>query len=102
MMKKLCFPALLLILAGCATAPPPSAPDVQRRSDFDKAQDSWNGAPLKELIAKLGKPDAVTRQAEGRTVYTFTKGSGGTFSCTVRYTVNNKTQRVQSHQIEGC
>ena len=106
MMKKLFACSLLVIVAGCATSPQPATTpaDVERRSDFDKAQDSWHGAPLKELTAKLGKPTTVTRQAGGSTVYAFTKSTrGGTgFACTVRYTVDDKTQRIQGHEIEGC
>jgi hypothetical protein len=115
-MKKITLCALTLLIAGCATqrapAPPsPGAPaaaaptqsDTQRRSDFDKALDSWNGASLKELKSKLGTPSAVTHGSSGSTVYAFTRSTRAAgFSCTVRYVVDDRTQRVQSHQIDGC
>lgn len=104
-----------VLAAGCATppsappstqpAPPPTPADTQRRSDFDRSLDRWQGAPLSEVRGKLGKPDAVTRQPDGTTLYAFTRSTGpgqGKFSCTVRFVVDTKTQRVQGHQIEGC
>ncbi|MBV8502874.1 MAG: hypothetical protein JO006_14310 [Paucibacter sp.] len=108
-MKTILGCALLLLVAGCATTPqlPPATPpivdaDAQRRSEFDKSLDSWTGAPLAELKSRLGKPSSVSHgSGAGRTVYAFTKSSGS-FRCTVRYFVDDKTQRVQGHQIDGC
>lgn len=113
--------ALPLLLAGCATAPPPAKPsasaliteqkdkDATRRAEFDAALSRWHGAPVAELKTKLGKPTTVTPRNDGNTVYAFTRaafsdpGTGyAKFSCTVRYVVDDKTQRVQSHKIEGC
>lgn len=111
--------ALLLALAGCATAPPPApnpptapAPtdaDAARRAEFDATLRRWHGASLAELRAKLGKPTSTKRAAEGRTVYAYTRsapadpGTGySRFSCTVNYVVDDGTQRVLSHSIVGC
>ena len=104
-----------LLMAGCATAPGPSskpgsAPataqaDAARRSDFDKSLDVWHGATTAELTKKLGKPNAITRLGSASSVYSYTKGTprnAAGFTCTVRYTVDEKTQRVLGHQIEGC
>ncbi len=101
-----------LLMAGCTTQMPaptpqpapvaaPTPADTQRRSDFDRSLDRWNGAPLNEVRGKLGKPDAVLAQPDGTTVYAFTR-STAKFSCTVRFVVDTKSQRVQGHQIEGC
>ena len=105
----------VLLAAGCATQQPrPQSPtqprpaDVERRSDFDKALDGWNGAKVAELVKKLGKPDAVTRQPDGSSIYAYTKSMPdpqtgmARFSCKVRYVVDGKTQQVSGHQIEGC
>ena len=117
-MKKFTLCTLACLLAtGCATRPtttttapgapvvqtPPAQSDTERRSEFDKSLDSWNGASVKELRSKLGTPTAVTHGSAGSTVYAFTRSTRAAgFSCTVRYVVDDKTQRVQSHQIEGC
>lgn len=115
---------LLLLMAGCATAPaptpaPPAATpspaavaaqkDATRRAEFDAALSRWHGAPVAELKTKLGKPTSVTPRNDGNTVYAFTRAAStdpGTgyarFSCTVRYVVDDKTQRVQSHSMTGC
>ena len=121
--------ALALLASGCAVtppAPPPPAPapshapaapayvppppaaptdaDLRRRADFDAALAKWHGASLAELSSKLGKPTTVTHRGDGSSVYAYTRSSSGQsrFSCTVRYVVDDKTQRVQGHQIEGC
>ena len=112
--------AAALLLAACAnqqSRAPVSSPQAQtqprpadtaRRSDFDKALDGWNGAKVAELLKKLGKPDAITRQPDGNTIYAFTKSMPdpqtgmARFSCKVRYVVDAKTQQVSGHQIEGC
>lgn len=120
---------LLLLMAGCATSPPATAPmpqtapppaatapaqaaaqkDAARRAEFDAALSRWHGAPVAELKTKLGKPSAVTPRNDGNTVYAYTRAAAtnpGTgysrFSCTVSYVVNDKTQRVQSHSMTGC
>ena len=106
---------MLLTAAGCATRPPPAplAPpaqvDAQRRSDFDVSLDRWNGATLAEVLTKLGRPGKVTRQPDGNSLYSFTRSTAANpatgkpaFSCTVRYVIDDKTQRVRGHQIEGC
>ena len=95
-----------------ATAPPPivapSAADQQRRSEFDKALDSWHGATVQELLRKMGKPEAITRRADGTFDYRYSKstraGPDGraAFSCTVRYGVDATGKRVIGHAIEGC
>ncbi|MBI3349140.1 MAG: hypothetical protein HY020_18265 [Burkholderiales bacterium] len=108
-------PAVSPAAAPAATPAPPAPPapaaraEAARRSEFDAALSRWHGAPLSELQAKLGKPDAVTRQADGSWVYAYTRampaqpGSGTSkFSCTVRYAVDDKTRLVRSHSIEGC
>ena len=108
MKSRLCLLIAASLIAGCATAPAPvPAPaqaDAARRSDFDKSLDAWHGATTTELTKKLGQPNAVTRLGSGSSVYSYTKGSRNAagFTCTVRYTVNEKTQRVLGHQIEGC
>ena len=122
--------ALALLASGCAVAPPappppppPPAPthapapayvpappaaatdaDQRRRADFDAALAKWHGASLAELSSKLGKPTSVTHRGDGSSVYAYTRSASGQsrFSCTVRYVVDDKTQRVQGHQIEGC
>lgn len=98
-----------LLLAACATLPAPvSAPsaDAKRRAAFDKSLDSWTGAKVQELIAKLGQPTAKTRQADGAPVYVYAKsaksGATTTFSCVVRYVLDARSERVTGHQIEGC
>jgi len=105
---------LMLLLAGCASKPsapppPPAQVDAQRRSEFDMSLDKWHGATLAEVLTKLGKPSKITRQADGSPVYSFTKATAanpGTgrpgFSCTVSYVIDEKTQRVRNHHIEGC
>lgn len=101
---------LLAALVGCASAPPAqSQVDAQRQSKFDKELDSWHGATVKELVAKLGQPTSTSRQSDGNLVYVYAKsaklsGPGGTstFSCVVRYTVNAGSGRVVGHRIEGC
>lgn len=108
--------ALVLLTAGCASqVPAPTSPaavaqaDRQRRSDFDRSLDRWQGAPLSELLSKLGKPGAVTPGPDGKTLYAFTRamptdpGTGRSrFSCTVRFVVDAQSQRVQGHRIDGC
>lgn len=112
------------VLGGCAstapptpTAPPaaapsppaaPSAVDQQRRGEFDKALDSWHGATVQELLRKMGKPETITRRADGNYDYRYSKSTrGGTdgrpaFSCTVRYVVDASGRQVIGHSIEGC
>lgn len=105
-------------LAACAgpAAPPaggpeataPSAGDLQRRKDFDKALDSWNGAAVPELLRKLGKPDTITRRADGNLEYQYSRSTRAgpdrraAFSCTVRYAVDAAARRVIGHSIDGC
>lgn len=92
-----------------ATAAAAAQADTARRAEFDAALARWHGASLSELQSKLGKASKVTRGSDGRTTYAYTRAvpanpSTGVsrFSCTVRYFVDDKTQRVQSHQIDGC
>ncbi len=115
----------LAVLGGCAaptapstpSAPPPaatppspapSAADQQRRGEFDKALDSWHGATVQELLRKMGKPEAITRRADGSFDYRYSKstraGADGrpAFSCTVRYLVDAPARQVIGHTIEGC
>ena len=113
--------ALALLASGCAAPPrapapapapaavppPPAAPsdaDLRRRAEFDAALKQWHGATLAELSTKLGKPSSVTHRGDGHSVYAYTRSASGQsrFSCTVRYVVDDRTQRVQDHQIEGC
>ncbi|HLO94618.1 MAG TPA: hypothetical protein VK195_09885 [Burkholderiaceae bacterium] len=110
-------------LGGCAAptppkpsppaeaAAPPAAPavvDQQRRGEFDKALDSWHGATVQELLRKMGKPEAITRRADGSFDYRYSKstraGADGraAFSCTVRYVVDAPGRQVIGHSIEGC
>ena len=120
---------LASLLAACASAPPlasskastkasSAAPiaapitvplntaDRQRQAAFDKSQDSWTGAKVQELVAKLGPPTSKGRQADGSAVYVYSKssksGATTTFSCVVRYLVDARNERVTGHQIEGC
>ena len=116
---------LASLLAACASAPPlasskastkasSTAPitvplntaDRQRQAAFDKSQDSWTGAKVQELVAKLGPPTSKGRQADGSAVYVYSKssksGATTTFSCVVRYLVDARNKRVTGHQIEGC
>lgn len=101
------------VAPAAAPAPAPTAPPAQadnaRRAEFDAALARWHGASLSELQSKLGKPTQVTRGSDGLTTYAYTRAvpadasTGVTrFSCTVRYLVDDKTKRVQSHQIDGC
>lgn len=118
--------AAALVLGGCAsTAPPaptpspppaavppapaaPSAADQQRRGEFDKALDSWHGASVQELLRKMGKPEAITRRADGSYDYRYSKSTRAgpegrpAFSCTVRYLVDAPARQVIGHSIEGC
>jgi hypothetical protein len=104
--------AAVLAVAGCASAPTPQASqaaDTERRSEFDVSLDAWNGAPLAELLKKLGKPSSVAHRPDGSSLYSFTKSTPASaqtgmssFSCTVRYVVDDKTRLVRSHRIEGC
>lgn len=107
------------LLGACATAPPsvptappapPNAPinaaDIKRQADFNKSQDSWTGAKVQELVAKLGPPTSRARQPDGTPAYVYVKsvksGTATTFSCVVRYFVDARNERVTGHQIEGC
>jgi hypothetical protein len=85
--------------------PPPTA-DTKRQADFDKSLDSWTGAKVQELIAKLGPPTSKSRQADGKPIYVYSKsaksGAATTFSCVVRYVLDARSERVTGHQIEGC
>ena len=101
------------LLAACATAPPPapitaapSSADTKRQADFNKSQDSWTGAKVQELVAKLGPPTSKVKQPDGSPVYVYAKsvksGAATTFSCVVRYLVDARNERVTGHQIEGC
>lgn len=118
--------AAALVLGGCAsTAPPaptpstppaalppappaPSAADQQRRGEFDKALGSWHGASVQELLRKMGKPEAITRRADGSYDYRYSKSTRAgpegrpAFSCTVRYLVDAPARQVIGHSIEGC
>lgn len=93
-----------------APAPAPNASiDAKRQADFNKSLDSWIGAKVQELVAKLGPPTSRARQANGAAVYVYVKstkvtGSAGpsSFSCIVRYTLDERSERVTGHQIEGC
>ncbi|MGM9516555.1 hypothetical protein ACS5PK_20065 [Roseateles sp. DB2] len=123
----LCVPLVgAAVLAGCAStvppaptpstppaaAPPltaaPSAADQQRRGEFDKALDSWHGATVQELLRKMGKPEAITRRADGTYDYRYSKSTRAgpegrpAFSCTVRYLVDAPARQVIGHSIEGC
>ena len=102
------------LLAACATVLPPSAPitaplnatDTKRQADFNKSQDSWTGAKVQELVAKLGPPSSKAKQPDGTPVYVYAKtvksGAATTFSCVVRYLIDARNERVTGHQIEGC
>lgn len=114
------------LLAGCASAPPPKplpapppptarpapAPaqtDAQRRTEFDRSLDHWHGARTQELFAKLGAPKSSTRNGDSTLVHLYArsaqlKGPKGpvTFSCVVRYIVNERSDRIVNHSIEGC
>jgi hypothetical protein len=100
----------LCLLAACALAPVTQAQiDAQRRSEFDQSLNSWHGASVQELLAKLGPPQSRQRQGAGRMVYVYAKSArlaGPTgpvaFACVVRYTVDEPARRVVDHQIEGC
>lgn len=119
-----------LLLAGCAATPPakPAAPppppqaqpqppsqaqiDAKRQAEFDKSLDSWHGAKMRELTGKLGQPSSTERQPNGTLVYVYAKstklsgpnGQKGTtsFSCVVRYLIDERADRVTGHRIEGC
>lgn len=94
--------------AATPPSPAPSAADQQRRGEFDKALDSWHGATVQELLRKMGKPEAITRRADGSFDYRYSKSTrAGTdgrpaFSCTVRYLVDAPARQVIGHTIEGC
>jgi hypothetical protein len=111
MKKSLPILAAALVLSACATAPPPApAPqvdvDAQRRAEFSKSLERWNGAKTQELQSKLGPPTAKSRQADGKLVWAYSKSgkisSGDTFSCVVRYLIDERSSQVVGHQIEGC
>jgi hypothetical protein len=123
---------LAAALAGCATAPGPSssaAPsasartaaevarqaetqrqiDAQRQAEFNKSLDRWHGASVKELLAKLGKPNATAHEPDGTRVYIYARSTqtgaqGGAlpFTCVVRYLIDEKAGKVVGHRIEGC
>lgn len=111
------------LLAGCASAPEPRTvapaplpplvqqpqPDAQRRSEFDRSLDQWHGARSQELFAKLGAPKSSTHSPDGTAVHLYAKstklkGPTGpvTFSCVVRYIIDERTDRIVDHRIEGC
>ncbi len=104
------------LLAACATTPAPtpitailaapSAADLKRQAAFDKSQDSWTGAKVQELVAKLGPPTSKTKQPDGTPAYVYARsaksGAATTFSCVVRYLIDARNERVTGHQIEGC
>jgi len=113
--------AALAVLAACSrqgTAPPPGAisrpepqasVDARRQSEFDRSQDRWHGATVKELVGKLGQPTLKAQRADGRAVYVYaksTKLNGPTgpidFRCVVRYVLDARGERVMGHTIEGC
>ncbi|MDM4766631.1 hypothetical protein [Pelomonas sp. SE-A7] len=128
------IPALLagLLLAACSSLPPsspsptgrsttttapgePTKPssqqqvDAARQAEFDRNLAAWRGAPLQELLAKLGKPTSVHPQRDGSSIYVYAKsaklaGDAGPvdFRCVVRYQVEGRTQRVSGLEIEGC
>ena len=105
-----------LVLSGCSTPSVPqsgSVPpagrtaDQERRSDFDKSLDAWNGATVQELVRKLGKPEAINLGREGTLEYQYSKAGRPSadkraFSCTVRYVVEGGSQKVIGHAIQGC
>lgn len=109
-MRQLATVMCLSLLTACAAVLPSQAQvDAQRRSEFDQSLNSWHGASIKELLVKLGPPQSRQRQAGGRVVYVYAKSAqlGGpgerrTFSCVVRYTVDEHAGRVVDHLIEGC
>nr|WP_316641400.1 hypothetical protein [uncultured Roseateles sp.] len=120
--RRFSLAMMAALLAGCASAPaprpvtpaplpPPSAPqvDAQRRSEFDRSLDHWHGARTQELFAKLGAPKSSTRGRDGTVVHLYAKSAqlkGPTgpvmFSCVVRYIVNERSDRIIDHRIEGC
>lgn len=109
--RELATVMCLSLLTACGSMPPPSQAqiDAQRRTEFDQSLSSWHGASIKELLVKLGPPQSRQRQAGGRVVYVYAKSAqlGGpgeprTFSCVVRYTIDEHAGRVVDHQIEGC
>jgi hypothetical protein len=87
-------------------APAPNSVDAQRQAKFDQSQDSWTGAKVQELVAKLGPPTAKAKQPDGSPVYIYAKssksGATTTFSCVVRYLIDARNERITGHQIEGC
>lgn len=103
-----------VLLAACAAAPVPPPPqpsqvDAKRQAEFDKSLERWHGAPVKELLAKLGMPDSKSRLADGSSTYVYAKsatlrGPAGPvrFSCVVRYVIDERSERVTGHRIEGC
>ena len=108
-MRGLATVTCLCLLAACATPPSQAQVDAQRRAEFDRSLQSWHGASVKELIAKLGQPQSRQRQAGGRAIYVYARstqlrGPSGplAFSCMVRYTVDERAGRVVGHEIEGC
>ena len=114
--------AMLALLAACSATQPPTRPpsaaprpepqasvDAKRQSEFDRSQDRWHGAPVKELVGKLGQPTLKAHQPDGHAVYVYsrsTKLNGPTgpvdFRCVVRYVLDDKGERVMGHTIEGC
>jgi len=124
------LPAMLgSVLAGCALAPTtpspamstaapvatpapapqqpvPQAPlpaDLQRQAAFNKSLESWHGASIQELQAKLGAPDSRDQAGDGRLVYVYKRAAkAGSFACVVRYLIDEASGRISGHQIEGC
>lgn len=116
--------ALLALLAACSATQPPARPaapapaprpepqasvDARRQAEFDRSQDRWNGAPVKELVAKLGQPTLKAHREDGHAVYVYSKSTklnGPTgpvdFRCVVRYVLDDRGERVMGHTIEGC
>ena len=115
---------LTALLAACSVTQPPARPgsppptpraappasvDARRQAEFDRSQDRWHGASVKELIGKLGQPTLKAQQPDGRPVYVYaksTKLNGPTgpvdFRCVVRYVLDDRGERVTGHTIEGC
>ena len=101
--------AITAASAAPATAPSTAAvnaADLKRQATFDQSQDSWTGARVRELVAKLGPPTSQVKQPDGSLVYVYAKsaksGITTTFSCVVRYLVDARNDRVTGHQIDGC
>ena len=100
-MPKALVPVLVL-LAGCAAwTGSPTTP-----SRFERAAESWTGAPLDEMIATYGPPRTILEdtEVEGAGIAVWRSGQGEAYRCNINawYDPERTVTRidVSSHQCD--